>query len=115
MKKVAIPEKNGSNRKILLFFLFAAGILSITVSIIDSVNLSTGNSHIFTGTKGLTVTIVPANISAPSSLSGLVNVEVTVQGKTDLSKNSTPDSGVTAKATPATESDLVEESKYEDE
>ena len=85
MKKVAIPEKNGSNRKFLLFFLFAAGILLISVSIIDSINLNTGNSHIVTGTKGLAVTVVPANISVPSSLSGLVNVEVTVQGKTDFS------------------------------
>jgi uncharacterized C2H2 Zn-finger protein len=35
--------------------------------------------------------------------------------ETDLSKNPASDSGVTAKAKPATESELVEESKYEDE
>ncbi len=85
MKKVAVPEKIKKNRKIILSFLFAAGILSIAVSIFFSIDLSPGGSYTVTGTNGLTVTIVPGNISVPSSLSGLVNVELTVQGKSDFS------------------------------
>ncbi len=85
MKKVAVPEKVRKNRKVILSFLLAAGILSISVSIFFSIDFSNGGSHTVTGTDDLTVTIVPANISVPSSLSGLVNVELTVQGKNDFS------------------------------
>lgn len=81
MKSGCISLIYRHNRRLILAVLLSFGIIAIAVPTAYSFNLPNENTRTVTGSQGLAVSLSPANISVPSSISSFVSVEVTVQSK----------------------------------